>query len=50
MKTVPKGPDRNWARNETGNELHWPLNDYGRRKVRAENWFAGGVVKHHRKL
>ena len=37
-------------RDEEGRELHWPLSNYGEEGPREENWFAGGVLKHHRKL
>jgi ubiquinone/menaquinone biosynthesis C-methylase UbiE len=50
MKTAPKDPNKDWVRNEAGNALHWPLSDYGEEGTRAENWFSGGVVKHHRKV
>jgi SAM-dependent methyltransferase len=49
-KTAPKDPGKDWARDEEGNELYWPLSDYCEEGPRDEEWFAGSVVKHHRKL
>ena len=49
-KTAPKDPGKDWARDEDGNELYWPLSDYCEEGPREEEWFAGSVVKHHRKL
>ena len=50
MKAAPKDPNKDWVRDEEGNALHWPLSDYAEEGTREENWFAGSVVKHHRKL
>ena len=50
MKTAPKDPGKDWARDEEGNELYWPLSGYCEEGPRQEEWFAGSVVKHHRKL
>ncbi len=33
-----------------GNELYWPLDGYCEEGPRKQNWYAEGVVKHHRKL
>src|SRR5919112_2099365 len=49
-KTAPKDPGKDWTRDEEGNELYWPLSDYCEEGPREEEWFAGRVVKHHRKL
>ena len=49
-KTAPKDPAKDWVRNAEGEALHWPLSDYGEEGPREQNWFAEGVVKHHRKL
>jgi SAM-dependent methyltransferase len=49
-KTAPKDPGKDWARDGEGNELYWPLSDYCEEGPREEVWFAGSVVKHHRKL
>jgi ubiquinone/menaquinone biosynthesis C-methylase UbiE len=49
-KTAPKDPEKDWARDEEGNELYWPLSDYGEEGPREEEWLAGSVLKHHRKL
>jgi ubiquinone/menaquinone biosynthesis C-methylase UbiE len=49
-KTAPKDPGKDWARDEEGNELYWPLSDYSEEGPREEEWFAGSVVKHHCKL
>lgn len=49
-KTAPKDPEKGWVRDAGGEALYWPLSDYGEEGPREQNWFAEGVVKHHRKL
>jgi hypothetical protein len=50
MKTAPKDRAKDWARDAEGKELYWPLSGYCEEGLREENWYAEGVVKHHRKL
>jgi SAM-dependent methyltransferase len=50
FKTAPKDPNKDWVRDEESNELYWPLEGYCEEGPRKENWYAEGVVKHHRKL
>lgn len=50
MKTAPTDPNNDWVRDEEGNELYWPLEGYCEEGPRKHNWYAEGVVKHHRKL
>jgi ubiquinone/menaquinone biosynthesis C-methylase UbiE len=50
MKTAPKDPGKDWVRDEEGEELYWPLSHYSEEGPRKQDWYAEGVVKHHRKL
>ncbi|MEN5081863.1 class I SAM-dependent methyltransferase [Bosea sp. TWI1241] len=38
-----------WSRDEDGRKT-WPVNGYALEGERRTNWFADGVIKHHRRL
>ncbi|MGH3146370.1 MAG: class I SAM-dependent methyltransferase, partial [Rubrobacter sp.] len=46
MKTAPSAPDVGWV--EGG--AHWPVDSYCEEGARERSWFAGEVVKYHRKV
>lgn len=41
---------QDWARDEAGSKLHWPVDDYGDEGERRSTWFVEGVIKYHRTL
>ena len=42
--------EQDWARDEAGGKLHWPVDDYGDEGERQFYWFVEGVIKYHRTL
>ena len=39
-----------WHRDDTGTELHWPVDRYREEGRRDTRWFVDGVVKYHRTI
>ena len=39
-----------WASDESGEKLHWILDNYNEEGIRKQNWFIDGVIKYHRTL
>lgn len=39
-----------WCKDEHGNKLHWPCDDYFTETVRERRWYVDGVIKYHRTL
>lgn len=42
--------EQGWIRDEKGNKLYWPVDDYGDETERQFHWFVDGVKKYHRKI
>jgi SAM-dependent methyltransferase len=40
--------DQAWVRDEAGNKLYWPVDDYSKEGKRQFQWYVPGVVKYHR--
>lgn len=45
-KKIPEG----WSRNDSGEKLHWILDNYAEEGLREHNWLVNGVIKYHRTL
>jgi SAM-dependent methyltransferase len=41
-------PQQQWIRDDRGNPLYWPVDDYNLEGRRETKWFIDGVVKYHR--
>ncbi len=41
---------QDWARDDAGRRLHWPVDDYAQEGERRFHWFVDDVVKYHRTL
>ena len=41
---------QDWARDDEGRRLHWPVDDYATEGERRFHWFVDSVVKYHRTL
>ena len=39
-----------WVRDDLGNALYWPVDDYRSEGERKTRWFVDGVVKYHRTI
>lgn len=39
-----------WIKDENGNKLYWPIDDYGDEGIREVFWGVDGVIKYHRKF
>lgn len=39
-----------WIRDESGEKMHWILDNYGEEGLREHNWFVNGVIKYHRTI
>ena len=50
MTTARKAGAQNWVRDEAGNRLYWPVDDYGAEGERRFHWFVDGVAKYHRTM
>ena len=50
MTTARKAGEQNWVRDEAGNRLFWPIDDYGDEGERRFQWIVGGVAKYHRTM
>jgi len=42
--------DMEWVRDEDGQKLHWPVDNYAADGRREQHWFVDGVIKYHRRL
>ena len=47
MTTARKVGEQNWIRDEAGNRLFWPIDDYGDEGERRFHWFVDGITKYH---
>jgi len=43
-------PQQQWVRDDKGEPLHWPVDNYRMEGERHTNWFVEGVVKYHRTI
>jgi SAM-dependent methyltransferase len=50
MITARKADGPGWVRDEAGNKLYWPVDDYGDEGERRLHWFVDGVAKYHRTM
>ena len=50
MTTARKAGEQNWVRDEAGNRLFWPIDDYGDEGERRFHWIVDGVAKYHRTM
>ena len=50
MTTARKVGEQNWIRDESGNKLFWPVDDYGAEGERRFHWIVDGVAKYHRTM
>jgi len=50
MITARKAGEQNWVRDEAGNRLYWPVDDYGDESERRFRWIVDGVAKYHRTM
>jgi len=48
--TCVLGIQPGWHRDEMGNKLFWPVDEYANEGARQSHWFVDGVVKYHRTL
>lgn len=39
-----------WIKDEAGNKLYWPVDNYSEDGKRIENWLVEGVIKYHRTM
>jgi 2-polyprenyl-3-methyl-5-hydroxy-6-metoxy-1,4-benzoquinol methylase len=43
-------PQQQWVRDDKGEPLHWPVDNYRMEGERHTTWFVEGVVKYHRTI
>ena len=43
-------PQQQWVRNEKGEPLYWPVDEYRPEGPRSTHWFVEGVIKYHRTI
>lgn len=50
MTTARKAGEQNWVRDEAGNKLYWPVDDYNDEGERRFRWIVDDVAKYHRTM
>jgi 2-polyprenyl-3-methyl-5-hydroxy-6-metoxy-1,4-benzoquinol methylase len=48
--TSSQGIHRGWVKDQSGNKLCWPVDNYSEEGMRESHWFVEGVIKYHRTL
>lgn len=48
--TARHAGEQNWVRDDAGNKLFWPVDDYQDEGERRFRWFVDGVAKYHRTM
>ncbi len=47
---IMTGSPEAWVKDNDGNKLHWPVDQYAVEGPRARRWYVDGVIKYHRRM